>query len=262
MNDHHENREFCCPEVVPPGAPDDFCIPEECCPDQIPTPKYPSATTCLPEEVQRELEERIAVVNRLLLDLALSGEQPEEARRAAFDGLMGQFIKVKLTCEEKLLTKKRLTVKKKRELKKKLIARRPQGCVDLVGFDFVQLRKDDQFFVVPFTKICQIKSDEPTCERMDEPELLNIDPCFRRALAYRFGETVSSSPELIQLFFRLRLSNFLLLLLDKKVTIKLDNHLVTGTVVHATHESITLCKNEKETREIPLAAICYMKFHE
>ncbi|UPG62839.1 hypothetical protein [Metabacillus endolithicus] len=132
MNDHHENREFCCPEVVPPGAPDDFCIPEECCPDQIPTPKYPSATTCLPEEVQRELEERIAVVNRLLLDLALSGEQPEEARRAAFDGLMGQFIKVKLTCEEKLLTKKRLTVKKKRELKKKLIARRPQGCVDLV----------------------------------------------------------------------------------------------------------------------------------
>ncbi|MCM3408561.1 hypothetical protein [Metabacillus litoralis] len=260
MNHHNIRREICCPEFVHPDAQDDFCIPDECCPDQIATPKYPSPTTCLPEELQRELEEKIEIVNRLLLDLALSGEQPEEARRAAFDGLMGQFIRVKLTCEEKLLTKKRLTVKKKRELRKKLIARRPQGCVDLVGFDFVQLRNEDQFFVVPFEKVCQIKSDEPACERIDEPELVNIDPCFRRALAYRFGETVSSSPELIQLFFRLRLSNFLLLLLDKKVTVKLDNQLVTGTVVHATHESITLCKKEKETREIPLTAICYMKF--
>ncbi|UHA59773.1 hypothetical protein KDJ21_024040 [Metabacillus litoralis] len=263
MREKFESCEFSCPEIVPPGAPDDFCIPEQCCPDQIATPKFPSPTTCLPEEVQRELEERIDVVNELLLNLALSGEQPEEARRDAFDGLMGQFIRVKLTCEKEVLTtKKRMSVKKKQMLKKKILARRPKGCVNLVGWDFVQLKHEDTFVLIPFEKICFIKSEGPLLETTDEPQLTNIDPCFRRDLAYNFGEVVSSSPELIQLFFRIRLNNFLLLLLDKEAEVKLDNQLVKGKLIDLSRESITICREGKEDREIPLDVVCFMKFKE
>ncbi|RFU61742.1 LSm family protein [Peribacillus glennii] len=85
-----------CPEIVAPNAPDDFCIPELCCPDCLETPKFPSPTSCLPEAETEELEERIDAANELLLDLALSNERSEEGLMRAFEGLSGQWVELKI----------------------------------------------------------------------------------------------------------------------------------------------------------------------
>ncbi|PLT33398.1 hypothetical protein [Bacillus sp. V5-8f] len=89
-----------CPEIVSPNAPDDFCIPEACCPVRFDTPKFPAPTSCLPDEETKELEERINAANELLLDLALSNERPEEGMMRAFEGLSGQWVKLKIGQED------------------------------------------------------------------------------------------------------------------------------------------------------------------
>lgn len=78
---------------------DDFCMPEGC-QEIIDTPKFPSPTSCLPEERLHELEEKIDAANRLLLDLGLSNEEKENGRRILLDGLKGKTVKIKVLCSK------------------------------------------------------------------------------------------------------------------------------------------------------------------
>lgn len=253
---------FCCPEVVHSRADDNFCNDENCCPEIIPTPKFPSPSSCLPEEMQLELEGQIEEINRLLLDLALSGQQPEEARRRAFDGLVGQMVEVNLNCPAFQAPAKKKRTPKTKRLKKKhhkvQLKNKLSGCVDLVGWDFVQITNEKASFIIPSLNIKQIKKNDHDMKPVNMQSLRNIDPCFRRALTFRFGETVSSSPELIQIFFRLRFTNFLLLLLDKEIALVLEEKPVKGMIGDVSKETITICKRENENIEFPLESICYM----
>ncbi len=240
--------DFNCPEFVPADAPDDFCIPEECCPPRIKTPKFPSPNSCLPEEQLEELEARIRQANQLLLDLGLSGERtPDEIFQRAFDGLVGQEVRVELNCPVS------------EEVTRNIVKR---GRVMLVGFDFVVLRnKNGKEIIIPFEKINKIKLNGRFAEPNDEAELNDIEPCFRRRLTFRFGETVSSSPELIQIFFRLRLRIYLMLLVNKKLKVRLEGEKVKGILFDVHRESLTLKvkrKKKKIKMEIPLNNICYL----
>jgi hypothetical protein len=292
---------------VPLGEHDDFCIPEECCPERIPTPLYPSPNSCLPHEELEELEARIEETNRLLLDLGLSErgngfdddfeELNEEARMRAFDGLVGQIVKVKIDCaagveaeeeeaevvgstttgthrvkrakakkragqhsrkKRKVLrgSLKRLRVQAKRELTKRTLV----GRVHLVGRNFVLLKHEEKEIFIPLLKVCSVILENRYATPVNEEDLLCIDPCFRRALTFQFGETVASSPELIQLFYRIPLNIYLLLLEGKKVRVRLADRFVVGTLVKVEKEQIRLClKNDKETT-ISLNQICSI-FH-
>ncbi|OES45338.1 hypothetical protein [Domibacillus iocasae] len=98
MNKKDFTDGFGCPEFVPPGAPDNFCIPEDCCPERLETPKFPSPFSCLPEEQLRELEALIDAANELLLDLALANERLDERTMKAFEGLINQWVEVVIDC--------------------------------------------------------------------------------------------------------------------------------------------------------------------
>jgi len=316
MTKKKDDKGFCCPEFVPPGAPDDFCIPENCCPPRLKTPKYPSPTSCLPKEQTRELEELIDRTNELLLDLALSSERPEEGRMRAFDGLFGQLVEVLLEKEEdgnqeskkqqnsplefettvekelpekkpvqqkqkkkRYWTKKRVKSKKtgKRRGKKtsknkrnatigkgnKKSARESlKGFVHLSGRDFVLLRKDKEKILIPLRRVALIKARDRFAQPIDEPALLDIDPCLRRAITFNFGKTVASSPELIEIFFRLTTAVFLLIHFGKKVKIKIEDEEVHGTLKEVNKESIVISmKNDKE-KIIPIQSISYLIINE
>ncbi|AXI10090.1 hypothetical protein CV093_15555 [Oceanobacillus sp. 143] len=232
-----------CPEFVPAGAPDDFCIPEECCPERIDQPRFPSPTSCLPQEQLEELEVNISEANQILLDLGLSNErEPNEIFQRAFDGLVGQRVAVKIDCP--LLSNP-----------DKIVTRR--GRVFLVGFDFVVLRnKANREVIIPFEKIQKIRLSGRFAEPIEEEALDDIEPCFRRRLTFNFGETVASSPELIQIFFRLRLRIYLLLLVNQRIRVRLENKFMRGTLFDVHEETITLRVGKKE-REIPINNICY-----
>lgn len=349
VNKKQNNERLCCPEFVPPGVPDDFCIPEECCPQRLETPKFPSPTSCLPEEQTRELEERIEATNELLLDLALSNERPEEGRMKSFEGLIGQLVDVKIKCveageeedpelnegdvqgvsETALISKcfdtiekedeykitpmgHTLTVdpdlppKKKNQRKKKILNWRKKvgkfknrkyknrkiiikkgvknkkvskrkrkgvvnkqvvniaengnlsGVVHVVGRDFVLLRKNKKEILIPLLRINSIKPHNRFAQPFNEPKLLDIDPCLRRALTFNFGETVASSPELIEIFFKLTLPIFLLICLEKMVKIKVADEEFEGTVVEVNKESLVISMRNGEKRDIPFHSICFI----
>ncbi|MCM3575086.1 hypothetical protein M3172_17965 [Mesobacillus subterraneus] len=265
---------------------DDFCFPDGC-PDRIETPKIPSPTSCMPEGRLHELEEKIDGANRMLLDLGLSNEQSELGRRILFDGLAGQMVKIKLNCSnhdesnteasptdpieevinkkterKKRYKKKRLSKKKRKhryKKKKKLGKNFLEGFVQLVGSDFVQLQKNRKTFIIPFNKICLVLSKKPYHPPGPQTPLLDIDPCFRRDLTFSFGETVAHDPELIQIFFRIKLSMYLKTYSDEKVTIYTNSEKVIGLLAGLENGNVNLVSENGQVKEIALTSFCYLK---
>ncbi|MDQ0218905.1 hypothetical protein ELQ35_10485 [Peribacillus cavernae] len=238
---------FRCPEIVPPDAPDDFCIPEFRCPERIETFKFPSPTSCLPPEETEELEARIDAANELLLDLGLSArredeERREEARREAFEGLIGQNVEVELDCPNENNPEKNRVVK---------------GRVHFAGEDFVILRRNEKQVLIPLLKICSIDLQNRFAEPEENQQLIDIDPCLRRAITFNFGEVVSQSPQLIEIFFGLRLGVFLLTFLDQRIKAVLEDEVIAGKLVEATQDSLTVCQNGGN-HEIPIDDVCFL----
>ncbi|MHA6250883.1 hypothetical protein [Oceanobacillus sp. CAU 1775] len=233
-------KETCitCGEYVPVGAADDFCIPHCDCPEKIDQPSFPSPTTCMSSDETDLLEARINKANQKLLNLALSGERGvNEVFQNAFDGLQGQAVKVKLHSS---------SGKKQSRW----------GRVILVGFDFVLLEtKSETEIIIPYEKIMKLKLRGRYRAPEDEAELEKIEPCFRRRLAFQFGKTVAVSPELIQIFFRLSLSAYLLLMVNKRVRVALENYSVKGELMNVYKDRITL-RAGKDKIEVKIADIC------
>ncbi|GAM13517.1 hypothetical protein [Mesobacillus selenatarsenatis] len=264
---------------------DDFCFPDDC-PERIETLKIPSPTSCMPEGQLYELEEKIDGANRMLLDLGLSNEQSELGRRILFDGLAGQMVKIKINCSDheesnteaspadpieevinkkterkKCYKKKRLAKKKRkhRYKKKKLGKNFLKGYVQLVGSDFVQLQKNRKTFIIPFNKICLVLSKKPYHPPRSHAPLLDIDPCFRRDLTFNFGETVAHDPELIQIFFRIKLSMYLKTFTDEKVIIYTNSEKVIGLLAGLENGNVNLVSENGQIKEIPFTSFCYLK---
>ncbi|WLR57011.1 hypothetical protein LC048_09140 [Mesobacillus subterraneus] len=264
---------------------DELCLPEGC-PDIIETPKIPSPTSCMPDDRLHELEEKIDKANRMLLDLGLSNVQSELGRRILFDGLAGEMVKIKINCsdsgesfteasplkpKEEVLNKK---TKKQRYHKKKRLAKKKrkhkckknklnknflEGFVQLVGSDFVQLQKNRKTFIIPFNKICLVLSKKPYHLPKAKAPLVDIDPCFRRDLTYNFGETVAHDPELIQIFFRIKLSMYLKTFMDEKIKIYTNSEKVIGSLAGLENGNVILVSESAQVKAIPFTTFCYLK---
>ncbi|TKD71050.1 hypothetical protein [Pseudalkalibacillus hwajinpoensis] len=212
--------------------------------------EIPSPNSCLPEEVLKGLELKIKEANALLLDLALSGERTvDESFRDAFKGLIGQIVEIELNCpnfsqlEEGNGEKEQLTV---------------MGRVFLAGTNFSSLRSDKKELIVPYQSICLIHPDNRFAEPIHRPALLDIDSDLRRCLTTDFSSIVSGSPELIQLFYGLDLTVYLLQSLTKELTIQLKNEVVTGKLTSVNNSSLVICIEKKE-RAISFADVCFIE---
>jgi ribosome maturation factor RimP len=236
-------KEFKCPSFVPAEAPDDFCIPEECCPERFPTNKYPSPSSCLPEEQLEALIKKIKEANRLLLDLSLSNAfEDDEMMEDALNGFIGMRVNLDLDC----------TLQNFDE------SVQVEGKVHLVGRNFVVLHDEDKERIVPYHVIKKIQLKSCYSYEEDDRNLCDIDPCLRRAITFHFGETVSASPELINTFYGLFLDIYLLLLIDEKVNVLLNNEDMSGSLYDVHKESLTLDLRDRK-REIPFGNICYIE---
>lgn len=266
---------------------DDFCFPDDC-PDRIGSPKIPSPTSCMPEGRLHELEEKIDAANRMLLDLGLSNQQPELGRRILFEGLAGEMVKIKISCSDydekntnagtkpieevthkkedrkkrpktKRLAKKQKLKNNNRYKMKKVSKNFLEGFVKLVGSDFVQLKKNGKTFIIPFNKICLVLSKKRYQPPIFDTPLADIDSCFRRDLTFKFGETVADDPELVQIFFRIRLSMYLKTIADEKVTIYTNSVKETGLLKSCENGKVYLVNKDGQVKEVPLTSFVYMK---
>ncbi|WP_051556424.1 hypothetical protein [Alkalihalobacterium bogoriense] len=246
MSHDHECDEFRCPPVVPADAPDDFCIPEECCPERIRTPKFPSPNTCLPQEELEELERKISEANELLLSLALTrgneeeGVLEQERLRTAFEGLKGKVIKVEVSKENQ---------------RRSLLVR---GIVSLVGRDFVLLEDENYLKIIRLEDVCSIKSPTELCDVHEKQELIGIDPCLRRAITLDFGATVAKSPELIQIFFGIDLKTFLCFFEKRIVRVKTKKRVFIGRLIGMEPHEVIFRQGRRQ-KAVPVEEITLLK---
>ncbi len=272
------------------------------------SPAFSSPSSCLPEDQQEELEARIKETNTLLLNLALSNQQPEEGRRVLFQGLLGQWVEVltgrelpvpsansqkpsshfktptlpKKRCGKKtskqglvrgknprkgFLKKKQFqkpvarpkaAAPKKTPAKNSVLFNKYSGRVHLVGRDFVLLKRKKQDLLIPFSSVHSVTSFKRFSHSVRKPALLDADPCLQQALILNFGETVASSPELIQLFFKMSLPIFLLQLLDQKVKVVFDGKKLTGCLRKVDKEALTVFTTYQKELPVPFSSIQYI----
>lgn len=203
----------------------DFFIPKKCCPERAKNPELPSPESCLPLKKRREVDEKIAETNRLLLDLALDDNRSiQETYQRAFDGLIGLEIEIINPVDETI-----------------------SGVVMMGAYDFVLLSREDYKIIVPYKQIESVKACGYYSEQVPKANLLNIDPHLRRKLTFQFGKVVGSSPELIQLFFKIPLAVYLLLFEEQAIKVRVGRSLIEGVLVDVNKESIVLELNKEKS---------------
>ncbi len=259
-----------------PAAPSpdpDFCPPPDC-PQTLAQPRFSSPTSELPPDELRRLERDIDIVNNLLLTLGTSRGQAAETGDAVeaeeggnfpngralqlnFRRMRGTLVKAAVECDGNVLA--------------------VLGVIRDAGRNYLQLDTLGETVLIPFERLVTLtRSADPALGDHDfgnghsqngggheEGELRNTDACFRRSLVLNFGNVVSCSPELINLFFGLSLSQRLTSLAGCQVLVHTDQtrnnkHGLRGFVVSSDENSLQL-QIKKSIRNIPLDEICLIK---
>ncbi|KAB2331467.1 hypothetical protein [Bacillus mesophilum] len=192
----HGKTPFRCPEMVPAGVKDDdFCVPKDC-PKTLPQPKFTSPFSSFPQKELVEIERCITLANELLLALSAEDDDDEANARAlqvSLRSFRNQFVTVYYSCKEK-----------KEEV---------CGYFLDAGNDFIIIENADtnNITILPTWRLLSIYNMDRSkkMDDDDEQELLCINPCLRRNLTFHFGEIVTRSPYLLNIFFGLKLSMLL-----------------------------------------------------
>ncbi|BAQ08844.1 hypothetical protein OXB_0372 [Bacillus sp. OxB-1] len=193
-----------------------------------PAPQLPSPTDDLPPELLEDIQD----ANDLLLDLALSDDRSiDETYQKVFDGLSDLSVQVIDQSGNAI-----------------------EGKVILAGFDFVVLEGEASNIILPYPNIKKVLPAGRFAEPFPALDLLDASSGCKRELAFRFGETVASSPELIHLFFRIRLAVYLLTLEKLPIEVITEDDTFQGTLGYVSKETICLATEAKEI-EIPIGRI-------
>lgn len=130
------------------------------------------------------------------------------------------------------------------------------------GLDFLILQTDvGNIVMIPFERIKLLKrrfrEDIPP---PPDQELLKIDPCLRRALTFHFGQVVSKSPFLLNLFFGLELKLFLESYVGSFIYVKSerDKKEQDGKLVDVKKSRIVI-EVDHERQGIELDELCYIE---
>ncbi|WP_232695917.1 hypothetical protein [Brevibacillus daliensis] len=214
------------------------CFP---CPPVIRTPLYPSPNSNLSQRKLDQQQKCIEAANNLLQALG-NPQDPENtnALRLHFQSLRNMLLRITVGCA----------------MKKECIG----GCLQVAGSDFLQLiGEKGKLTFVQYDKICSVatKGDEAN---ENEQELLHIDPCLREALVSSFGEVVSQSPFLINIFFGIPLFRQLKSFIGSEVEItSVIGDVIRGTLVASEEGQIEVlldCSNDFVN--VNLQDICFL----
>ncbi|MCY9374378.1 hypothetical protein [Bacillus spizizenii] len=243
---HPFRYRFRCPECVSADEAEGFfCSPFQC-QEQIPQPRFPSPTSILPHEELEELRACIEEVNELLRTV---GNRPEpdqtRALQQKMQTLRNQYVKVEMICGDEI----------------DIVT---AGFVDS-GLDFIILDDFEENILIPFNRIRFVQHTNDHGSHMGHvQELIDIDTCLRREIILHFGEIVSKSPYLINLFFGLKLNLFLESFIGCKIVVKLAEGdsgqiiLMDGTLQCVEDDSIQI-NTKKDIVELHLNDICFIK---
>lgn len=243
------NDEYQCFECLPEKrsySKDLFC--SSCkCHEKPSQPSFPSANSSFPPGELAEITEHIEQANELLLALGLERDDKNlRALQLSLRKLRNQFVSVKLVCHDE--------------------HQNHEGHLFDVGLNFILLETSvGNIIVIPFERINFIERRNQKRDRQDlqQPELINIDPCLRRSLTINFGHVVSKSPYLINLFFGLELILFLESFVGSFVYVKSDKskNEIDGILSTVNKRRIELTVDNKK-QGIDFDELCFIEIEQ
>jgi hypothetical protein len=217
------------------------CSPFQSCPEKIPTPRYRSPNSPLPQAQLDELQKCIETANDLLRSLG-NERDPENQRQLQlhFLELHGILVRVKVKGPEK----------KHEEV----------GSLMTAGKNFIVLNTVGKRVMIPFVKIDSLQYEGKGQDKKHHQELIHLNRQIKRELVLHFGEFVSRHPELVNLFFGIPLHLMLVQYKDRMVNLKVEEQsdVVSGKLVEVEENSLQILKND-QTVQIPLEKICLLE---
>lgn len=136
-----------------------------------------------------------------------------------------------------------------------------RGVVKDAGRDFLSLNTREGKTFIPYQVICSVNHDQEHLPHHHHPELVNINRKLRRKLVLHFGEVVSQSPSLINLFFGISLHLFLLCFASNNIRVGIGNQqteIVKGTLIDSEEEHIEL-EMDGVKQTIDFDDICFIQ---
>lgn len=235
---HRPKHGFHCPERLPASVADNLFGSPLIYPKRKPTPRFSSPNSPLSPKELIQLQECIEASNELLRSLGNPRDHDNlSALRIRLRMLRGISVRVETSCGGA-----------KQEL---------AGCLQEAGRDFLQLYNEGQKEIVPFSRICSVsRSGEKQVCKHDQ-ELADIPLSLRRSLVLGFGEVVSKSPFLINIFFGLPLHLHLLVFLGCTVRVQTDHEVFFGILAESEEGYIHLRVNN-HIQQINIDKICHI----
>jgi hypothetical protein len=244
MKNHHEKNDcvHChqnpceCNEKQHPS-----CLPFQSCPEKIPTPRYRSPNSPLPQAQLDELQKCIESANDLLRSLG-NERNPDHQRQLQlhFLELHGILVRVKVKCQE--------------------VQHEEVGSLMTAGKNFIELNTVGKRVLIPFEKIDSLQYEGKDQDKKHHQDLIHLNRQIKRELVLHFGEVVSRNPELVNLFFGIPLHLMLVHYKDRMVNLKVEklSNGVSGKLVEVEGNSLQIFKND-ETVQIPLEKVCLLE---
>ncbi|MCO7175203.1 hypothetical protein ACFP7A_05465 [Sporolactobacillus kofuensis] len=214
--------------------------PDHACPENIPTPRYRSPNSPLSHSKLDKLQKCIEIGNDLLRSLG-NRRDPNHQRQLQIHllDMRTTCIRVKIHCREKQIKEK--------------------GVLVAVGKNFITLHTKRKKTVIPFSKIDSLQHEKCAKACANHQELMRSSRPFKRDLVLHFGEIVSNTSELGNLFFGIPLHVMLVSLFGNKVSMRVENRydVVSGYICGADEQCLQI-RVGKEIEQIPLSKICCM----
>lgn len=243
--DHNHEHSFHCPERLPASVPDHRFSTPFICPEKIQTPRFSAPTSGLPPAETEHLIRCIEEVNHLLLTLGTASDDPDQLRNLQhrFRPLKKEAIQAKVDCGRR----------------KKLF----KGNLVDAGKDFLFISTSNSIKTfIPFQRICSIKHKHSSMPHQHHPELGQIDDKLRRNLVLHFGQVVSKSPFLINLFFGLSLHLFLLCFVGQNIVLGINSKgkitKIEGKLIDSEENQIKLIVQGRR-KPIHLNEVCFIQ---
>ena len=213
--------------------------------------RFTSPNSPLPQDELDELQACIEKVNDLLRSLASEHDNDNKRQlQLHFLAMNGITVKAYIHCTQSSNENTVAVKSAETTLYKK-------GRLSTAGRDFIQINQVGSAVFILYNKLLAIARAEACEDELNENAVLHVDSETRRELAFNFGEFVSKSPKLINLFFGIPLYIKLQQFKGKDVNVKTFEKLYYGTLIDAEDGTIII-ENKGRAQMIGMDEVCYL----
>lgn len=224
---------------VSPNSDDSLekdCV--SCCPEQIPTQRFPSPNSPLPPDLLDELQRCIEEANDLLRTLG-NDRDSDNTRQLQLHliALQGVYVRTNIACGKK--------------------SKEKAGLLKTAGKDFIQLTVSGKYIFIPHEHLHSLAREIDELTERDQV-FIDADKNTKKQLVLNFGEFVSKQPKLINLFFGNPLHLQLKKYIGSEIKVEMDGKKVTGNLYRVKEGEIQIKKHKKVVR-INRKSICFIE---